>query len=75
MWGISRGFILIQDGGSHSRNDFWEHFGKSVVFVESVSFVIQINKSINLGMGLEGKRFSIEMPTTLCFAAPLRQPF
>ena len=27
MWGISRGFVLIQDGGDHSYKDFWVNFG------------------------------------------------
>ena len=27
MRGISRGFVLIQDGGDRFRKDFWVHFG------------------------------------------------
>ena len=27
MWGISRGFVLIQDGGDCSCKDFWVQFG------------------------------------------------
>ena len=26
MWGISRGFVQIQDGGNRFRKDFWVHF-------------------------------------------------
>ena len=26
MWGISKGFVLNQDGGDHSHKDFWEYF-------------------------------------------------
>ena len=26
MWGVSRGFVLIQDGDHHSCKDFWVYF-------------------------------------------------
>ena len=55
--GISRGFILIQDGGDHSRKDLWVHFGTfertRKCGICGIRFiVIQINISINLGMDL-----------------------
>ena len=28
MWGISRGFVVIQDRGDRSRKDFWVYFEK-----------------------------------------------
>ena len=51
MWGIGRGFVLIQDGGDRSckRKDFWVHFGqleRTQVFtgICGIHFiVIQIN--------------------------------
>ena len=59
MWGISTGFVLIQDGGDHSRKDFWVHFGTlewTQVFtgICGIRFIfIQINASINLGHGFK----------------------
>ena len=58
MWGISRGFVLIQDGGDHSHNDFWEYFSKWERTQEFIGIcrirriVMQIYTSINLGHGL-----------------------
>ena len=57
MWGISRGFVLIQDGGDRPRKDFWVHFGTlewTQVFTGTCGIrfiVIQINTSINWGHG------------------------
>lgn len=77
MWGISRGFILIQDGGDYSRIDLWVHFGtleQTQVLTGSCGIgfiVIQTNTSINLGHGFKnGKHFNIEMLMIFCFAAP-----
>ena len=59
MWGISSGFVLIQDGGDHSCKDFWVHFGtveRTQVFtgICGIHFiVIQINTLINLGHGFK----------------------
>ena len=62
MWGISRGFVLIQDGGDRSRKDFWVHFA-TLERTQDVYpgggggyfpfIVIQINTSINLGHGFK----------------------
>ena len=58
-WGISRGFVLIQDRGRRSRKDFWVHFGTlewTQVFRGTFGIrfvVIQINASINLGHGFK----------------------
>ena len=55
MRGISRVFVLIQDGGDHSRKDFWLHFGtlertRMLTGIGEIRFiVIQINSSIILG--------------------------
>ena len=49
MWGISRGFVLIQDGGDRSRKDLWVRLGtleRTQVFtgICGIRFtVIQIN--------------------------------
>ena len=57
--GISREFVLIQDGGYRSHKDFWVHFGtlkRTQVFTgicDICFIVIQINTSINLGHGFE----------------------
>ena len=59
MWCISRGFVLIQDGGDHSHKDFWEYFStweRTQVFTGICGIrriVIQINTSINLGHGFK----------------------
>ena len=59
MWGISRGFALIQDRGDRSHKDFWVHFGRlerTQVFtgICGIHFmVIQINTLINLGHGFK----------------------
>ena len=59
MWGISRGYVLIQDGGDRSLKDFWVHFGTlewTQVFtgICGIRFiVIQINTSIYIGHGLK----------------------
>ena len=56
---ISRGFVIIQDGGDHSHKDFWEYFStweRTQVFTGicgTRSIVMQINTSINLGHGLK----------------------
>ena len=58
MFGIGRGFLLIQDGGDSSPKDFWVHFGtlertQAFTGICGIYFiVIQINTSINLGHGL-----------------------
>ena len=63
MWGISKGFVLIQDGGDHSHKDFWEYFStweRTQVFTGICGIrriVMQINTTINL---------------IFCSAAPLR---
>ena len=55
MWGISRGFVLIQDDGDHSHKDFWEYFStweRTQVFIGICGIrriVMQIYTSINLG--------------------------
>ena len=60
MWGITRGFVLIQDGGNRSRKDFWVYnctWEGTQVFTGICGIspiVIQINKSINLGHGFKG---------------------
>ena len=62
MWGIRRGFVLIQDGGNRSHKDFWVYnctWEGTQVFtgICGVSpIVIQINKSINLGHGFKAGR-------------------
>ena len=72
MWGISGGFVLIQDGGDRSFKDVWVHFGileRTQVFtgICGIHFiVIQIN---TLDMDLRRQTFNIEMPMTFCFAA------
>ena len=59
MWGFSRGFVLIQDGGKSSRKDFWVYFSTlewTQVFTgifEIHLIVIQINTLINLVHGLK----------------------
>ena len=59
MWGISRGFILIQDGGDHSHKDFWEYFStweRTQVFtgISVIHRIVrQIYTSINLGHGFK----------------------
>ena len=59
MWGISRGFVLIQDGGDHSHKDFWEYFStweRTQVFTGVCGIrriVMQINTWINLGHGFK----------------------
>ena len=59
MWGISRGFVLIQDGDDHSHKDFWEYFGtweRTQVFTgiyDIRRIVMQIYTSINLGHGFK----------------------
>ena len=59
MWGISRGFVLIQDGGDHSHKDFWEYFStweRTKVFTGICGIhriVRQIYTSINLGHGFK----------------------
>ena len=52
MWGISREFVLIQDGGDHSHKDFWVNFSHIGVDtgICGIHFIFfQINTSINLG--------------------------
>ena len=59
MWGISRGFFLIQDGGDRSHKDFWVHFGtleRTQVFtgISGIRVIlIQVNTSLNLGHGFK----------------------
>ena len=61
MWGFSRGFVLIQDGGKSSHKDFWVYFStleRTHVQVFTGIFeihfiVIQINTLINLVHGLK----------------------
>ena len=59
MWGISRGFVLIQDGGDHSQKDFWVYnrtWERTQVFTGICGIhliVIQINTSTNLGHGFK----------------------
>ena len=79
MWGITRGFVLIQDGGDRSWKDFWVHLGtleRTQVFIGICgihSIVIQINTLINLGHGFKKANalisVNIETPMTFCFAA------
>ena len=59
MWSVSRGFVLIQDGGDLSRKDFLVHFGtlertQGFTGICEIHFiVIQINTLINLKHGLK----------------------
>ena len=59
MWGIIRGFVLIQDGDVRSPKDFWVRFGtlkQTQVFtgICGIRFVvIPINTLINLGRGFK----------------------
>ena len=59
MWGISRGFVLIQDGGDHSHKDFWEYFStleRTQVYTGICGIrriVRQIYTSINLWHGFK----------------------
>ena len=41
MWGISRGFILIQDGGDRSCKDFWVHCGTLELMDTGVHIIYQ----------------------------------
>ena len=59
MWGISRGFVPIQDDGDHSHKDFWEYFSTwewTQAFIGICGIhrnVMQIYTSINLGHGFK----------------------
>ena len=59
MWGISRRFILMEDGSDCSCKDFWVLFRtleQTQVFtgICGICFiVIQISTSINLGHGFK----------------------
>ena len=65
MWGISRGFILIQDGGDRSHMDFWVYFGtweRTQVFTVICGIrliAIQINTSTNLAHGFKKASLNI----------------
>ena len=54
MWGISRGFVLIKDGGDRSRKDFWVHFGtlERTQVVESVLLLIKSIHGLIEGMDI-----------------------
>ena len=73
MWGISRGFVLIQDGGDRSRKDFW-HIGEwTQVFTgicEIHFIVIQINASINIGQ-IHDSLFRCSIKTTFLNVADI----
>ena len=69
MWGISRGFILIQDGGDRSCKDFWVHFGtleRTQVFTGICHFiVIQISTSMRANALILRLRLCCSVKTTL----------
>ena len=80
MWGISRGFVLIQDGGDRSCKDFWVHCGTlertgTQVFtgICGIGFIaIQINTWINLGHGFK-KENALMLKCQLLFVSLLRK--
>ena len=78
MWGISRGFVLIQDGGDRYRKDFWVHFATlewTQVFRGNCGIrfiVIQSNASVNLRHGFKKTHFLI-LRFRLLFVSLLRK--
>ena len=77
---ISRGFVLIQDGGHRSCKDFWIHFAtrnhsrwwmQVLTEICEIHFiVIQISASIDLGHGFKNANtIRFLLPMNFCFAA------
>ena len=81
MWGISRGFVLIQDGGDCSCKDFWVHFGTlkwTQVFtgICEIRFIVfQINRctSINLEHGFKKANYALILRCQWLFVSLLHK--